>query len=100
MNDSDKSKVDETRTCICRGNLEFCQALCAYLKKELTFADVADFRVNIWTPHYSFDVEPYLGETHEVSADAGSCKQYTTSVQRARDCARDFAAGWKAAGKK
>jgi hypothetical protein len=90
---------DETkRMRITSGSAEFCEALCAYLRSELTFAEVADFQVRLFTKQANYDFQPE-GATHEVHAAEGPCVQYTTSLQRTRDVARDFRGGWEAARK-
>lgn len=71
------------------GSEKFCRALVTYFNKEMSIAAIAKFAVVPGTPFY-------IG-THTVVMDKEAFMQYTTSVQKLRDAAHDFHAGFEAA---
>lgn len=69
------------------GSEKLCKALVAYFNKEMTIAQIAKFAIVPGTPFY-------MG-THTVVMSSHAF-QYSTSVQRLRDAAHDFTAGFEA----
>lgn len=80
--------------------------VCAYLVKELTFCQDARFQVfsnptpkaerkyiPINTPPYWYCREYIVG----LPSGAGYWLGFTTSIERAKDCANDFLGGYRAA---
>ena len=70
------------------GSEKLCQALVSYFNKEMTIAEIAKFAIIPGTPYY-------MG-THTIVMSSGAF-QYSTSVQKLRDAAHDFTAGFEAA---
>lgn len=78
------------------GTESYCAALVEYLNKELTFSEIADFKVAVWKQENSWDFQDE-GHTHEVQVNEEKCRQYSTSYHRTLEVSRDFRGGWEAA---